>query len=42
MRTPYFIERWRIAKAQFENRQDGEEIEKFVEGGDGDGEEAED
>lgn len=39
---PYFLEKHKIAKAQSENRQDGEEMEKFVEGGNDDGDETED
>ena len=42
MRTPYFIERWRIAKAQSEDRRDFEDIVQAQEGSDEDGEQAED
>lgn len=41
MRTPYFIERWRIAKAQSEDRRDFEDIVQAKEGDDN-GDEAED
>ena len=43
MRKPYFMEKKKIANAQFENRKDGAEIFKFEEevekGEKGDGEE---
>lgn len=42
MRTPYFIERWRIAKAQSEDRRDFEDIVQAQEEGDDNGDEAED
>lgn len=41
MRTPYFIERWRIAKAQSEDRRDFEDIVQ-QEGSDDNGDEADD
>ena len=42
MRTPYFLERWRIAKAQSEDRRDFEDIVQQQEGSDDNGDEAED
>ena len=42
MFKPYFMEKKKIANAQWEDRRDGEEMEKFVKGGDEDGEKTED
>lgn len=41
MNKPYFLERWRIARAQSEDRRDFEDIVQQQEGSDDNGDEAE-
>lgn len=42
MNKPYFLERWRIAKAQSEDRRDFEDIVQAQEEGENNGEQADD